>query len=672
MSVPLSPAFRKKATVAVFMVVIFGLVYFLMFLLSLGALAGLSYIGAMLVLAKPHFITLALGIGLLIAGIFIVVFMVKSLFSIKVKDDHKMMELDLESEPELKALIVSLTSEIQTKLPKKVYLTHAVNASVFYESSFWSMFFPVRKNLMIGVGLVNGVTVSEFKGILAHEFGHSSQRSMAVGSYVNNVNKLIHNMLYDNEGYQNAMNSWMGNNNYFRIASWLAVVYNGGVQYILRQLYVLVNKGHFALSREMEFHADAIGASVVGPQPMIDSLLRMDLVSQSFDNVVDHYNGRISENIKPDNIFSRHSFALGFTGKQRRLDFNNGFPHLSPEQALVKSRLRVEDLWASHPGHDERIASISAFGHSEKSTDQRPAGTLFRDFEQTQKDVTAYLFTVVAYESATSSDALSDFEKAYSDVFQSSFPDVFNGYYDNHNPLSVDVSDEREGEFQDFFGPDSLALIKESMVLQQDISLLDFMTANSDAYRNFEFDGGRYKSDKAALVSEILGKKLMEIKAAIQENDQMAFRYFRTKASQKGTVDALTDAYREFFENDGEYDAYVLPLQAMHEAFLFAYETRKYEEIHRELKAFLVVEDDFRKALEKMMSDEKFRNFLTDETTEILQSYLTERPVYFDGQSYDDEAIGKKDMAMYWYRWMMQEAYLSAKKRLLSLQENLM
>jgi len=38
------------------------------------------------------------------------------------------------------------------------------------------MFLPVKKNLQIGMALVNSVTVTEFKAILAHEFGHFSQK----------------------------------------------------------------------------------------------------------------------------------------------------------------------------------------------------------------------------------------------------------------------------------------------------------------------------------------------------------------------------------------------------------------------------------------------------------------------------------------------------------------
>ncbi|WP_435523453.1 M48 family metalloprotease, partial [Chryseobacterium indoltheticum] len=67
------------------------------------------------------------------------------------------------------------------------------------------MFFPIQKNLTIGVGLINTTTKQELKAILSHEFGHFSQRSMKVGSYVYNVNQIIFNLVNDDASYRNSI-----------------------------------------------------------------------------------------------------------------------------------------------------------------------------------------------------------------------------------------------------------------------------------------------------------------------------------------------------------------------------------------------------------------------------------------------------------------------------------
>lgn len=92
------------------------------------------------------------------------------------------LEIAEEEEPKLFELIESISKEIGTNFPQKVYLGIGVDAMVFYDSNFRNLFFPSRENLMIGLGLVNSMSESELKAILAHEFGHFTQRSLNVYS----------------------------------------------------------------------------------------------------------------------------------------------------------------------------------------------------------------------------------------------------------------------------------------------------------------------------------------------------------------------------------------------------------------------------------------------------------------------------------------------------------
>src|SRR5690606_19974293 len=118
------------------------------------------------------------------------------------------VEITDQDQPELFAFIRQVAADTQAPFPKKIFISSDVNASVSYDSSFWSMFFPVRKNLTIGLGLVNSLNLSEFKAVMAHEFGHFSQRSMKLGSYVYNVNRILHNMLYDNSGFSRLLSGF--------------------------------------------------------------------------------------------------------------------------------------------------------------------------------------------------------------------------------------------------------------------------------------------------------------------------------------------------------------------------------------------------------------------------------------------------------------------------------
>ena len=201
MNITISDNFKKMTTKAIISIVLFLIVYILLIVLAIG-LTILSVLGAIyLIAAKPMAITIGLGIGLASLGFLVLAFLFKFIFKKHTVDRSHLTEITQETEPKLFQFIQEIVDEVGTKFPKKVYISSEVNAGVFYDSSFWSMFFPIRKNLQIGLGLVNTITEQEFKAILAHEFGHFSQKSMKVGSYVYNVNQVIFNMLYDNDSY---------------------------------------------------------------------------------------------------------------------------------------------------------------------------------------------------------------------------------------------------------------------------------------------------------------------------------------------------------------------------------------------------------------------------------------------------------------------------------------
>jgi Zn-dependent protease with chaperone function len=125
---------------------------------------------------------LIFGLGLCAA--FLAVFMIKALFFVN-RNDHTLdLEVTAKGQPELFEFLNQLAKDTGAPRPHRVFLSPRVNAAVFYDLSILNLIFPSKKNLDIGLPLVNVLTISEFKAVLAHEFGHFAQRSMAVGRWV--------------------------------------------------------------------------------------------------------------------------------------------------------------------------------------------------------------------------------------------------------------------------------------------------------------------------------------------------------------------------------------------------------------------------------------------------------------------------------------------------------
>jgi Zn-dependent protease with chaperone function len=130
----------------------------------------------------PKIFMVIVGLGLMCLGISVIYFLIKFIF-VRSKDENaSRVEITENQQPRLFAFIRQLSKETHTPFPKKIFISPDFNACVFYNSGFRSMFLPVRKNLEIGLGLVNSINASELKAVIAHEFGHFSQRSMKLGS----------------------------------------------------------------------------------------------------------------------------------------------------------------------------------------------------------------------------------------------------------------------------------------------------------------------------------------------------------------------------------------------------------------------------------------------------------------------------------------------------------
>ena len=218
-SVEVSQGFKRQARRAILSIIFFIIVYIILLALAIGLTAYSFYLGILLISVYTHLISIALGVGLMSMGVLLLFFMLKFLFKRHKVDRSHLKEIKRAEEPELFAMIDDIVAKVGTRFPKKVYLSGDINASVFYDSSFWSMFLPIEKNLMVGIGLTNVVTVEELRAILSHEFGHFSQKSMKVGSSVYNVNQVIFNMLFDNESFEKLASGWASISARFTAAS---------------------------------------------------------------------------------------------------------------------------------------------------------------------------------------------------------------------------------------------------------------------------------------------------------------------------------------------------------------------------------------------------------------------------------------------------------------------
>lgn len=675
--VQLTAEFKSQATRSILSIALFIFVYLIILTLAV-MLTGLCIaLGALLVITKPMFITIALGIGLSSLGVLILIFLLKFVFKSHRVDRSNLIEVTEQQEPQLFNMIREIVETVGTTFPKKVYLSSEVNAAVFYDSSFWSMFFPVRKNLLIGMGLTNTITREELKAILSHEFGHFSQKTMKVGSYVYNVNQVIFNMLFENESYESLAQEWSDASGYFSVFVVIAGKINAGIQWILRKLYVVVNKSYMGLSREMEFHADEIAASVTGFEPLKTSLLRMALADNSFNNVLNFYNSKIGLNIKSNNLYHDQSAVMHFVAEFNNIPLKNLLPDISLEEQskFNKSKLVISDQWSSHPTTEQRISRLEKSGFTADITSDAPANTIFSDAEKLQQQITEKIFESVEYDGETQKMTSIEFSEEYKkETLNDSFSKIYNGYYDNKNPLKFDLSNDEANEqtsVSDLFSDMKVDLVYSALALENDIQTLQSIINKTFNIKTFDYDGIRYKRKEASQLINKLKPELENLNQIIKDNDKKIFGFFKKEESRQNRQGRLAQIYSTFFQYDDDFESKFELSNKLSKDLEFVGETTPFEVIKANFKKIEPTEQQLKNAITALLTDPLLQNDITSETQEKLKEYTSTTLEYFGGTSYKDENLSTLYFAINSFNYLLSRKYFLLKKELLDYQEEL-
>jgi len=676
--IKISQEFKNQTIRAVLSIILFVIIYLLMLVLAVGLTAFCVYTGVMLIVIKPMIITLALGIGLASLGVLVLFFLLKFIFKSHKVDRSHLTEIKKADEPKLFKMIDDIIKEVGTDFPKKVYLSSDVNASVFYDSSFWSMLFPIKKNLQIGLGLVNTVTQSELKAILSHEFGHFSQKTMKVGSYVYNVNQVIFNLLVDNEAYDELLQKWANASGYFSIFVVIAFKIIEGIKWVLKQVYDVVNKSYMALSREMEFHADEIAANVTGYEPLKDSLLRLHLTDYSFNSVLSFYDKKIADNLKSDNIYNDHLFVTNFLAKESNIQLNNNLPQVSEKDLnkFNKSKLVIKDQWASHPSTEDRVKMLEKTGLSQTNPNNEPANLLFTDIEKTQNEITQKIFTNVVYSGECSTLPVEGFQSYFKeDYLKNTFSKIYNSYYDIKNPLFFDVQhieyNTEHAQLEDLFSQNKVDEVYTAVSLQSDIELIKQISDKTLDVKTFDYEGIKYfKQDCQALLSK-LKKELEILNEKIRSNDIEIFKYFKTKEQKANLNPLLENLYIHFFNFDKEFDTkYDVYIQLSIELQFTSY-TTPFEQIRANFNKIEPLEKRLKKGITEILESQDYQVELTKEIKENFELYLSKKWQYFGIDTYENDNLQMLFSAVNNYAFLLSRGYFLTKQKLLNYQVEL-
>lgn len=668
-TITVSPAFRKLAVKVVCTIVLFIITYLTLFTASVGLTILCGWLALIILSASVSGWAIALSLGLMLMGGMITYFLLKFIFARHTADRTGLTEITREQEPGLFAMVQEIVGEVKTDFPKKIYLSADVNAAVFYDSSFWSMIFPARKNLQIGIGLVNSTTQLELKAILAHEFGHFSQRSMKLGSFVYNVNQVIFNMLYDNETYNENVSEVADMHWFFKLFTNIAGALLEGVQWILRKNYNLINLTYMGLSREMEFHADQVAATVTGSAPLISSMLRMDMASDALNRVRDVYNSRYQESLNPANIYTQQRWMMAYISRSSSLQLRDGLPVVTEAhfERYSKSKLVIKNQWASHPATEDRIAALHKLFIQKTQEDIRPANLLFQDIIAWQEYFTKSLFAGITYPGKVVIEADAVFERNYEKRYPLFvYPALFNGYFDRWH-LTPGLSGMSSGTSRPaiLFSDAMSAMAASLQILEGDKAVLHELTVVEHCIKTFDYDGVKYNMDNIYSLTERLDGIIADHRRRLEENDGKAIALFRSLAVSRGEGNEWEAKYAFYSTAQQQHEALLGAFNALVQSIWFMREPHAFAQIQLRLPDIAHPERQFRKQLGSMLTEEVWRVAMRPEQQGTFIRYLANDHVYFTEKGYDKYAISLLFNTLEYFPAVLAAGRDGAKLRLL-------
>lgn len=571
-------------------------------------------------------------IGVMIGGIgFSVMFsiyLVKFIFS-KTQNVNANRRLVTETEcPALFNAIREVASATQCPMPKKVYLSPDVNACVFYDTSFWSIFFPVKKNLEIGLGLFTSTNTSELKGILAHEFGHFSQKSMKIGSSVYITNTVLYNLAFQEDKWDQWVDKWcMLPVQLLAIFGMLTRRFTNLVRKILQNMYKVVNRSYFRLSRQMEYDADAIACSYVGNQVFASALRKIEVLGTTFEITRNGLTDLSEEKKKVSNIFESHQIVTDFITYKNQISLrsqslmNKDIPSQFPE-----SRIVVENVWDTHPSLSSRISHLPIQSGEISENDLSSSWTLLPDTYK--EEISQIIEAQIAENTQTPEDETKtisneDFMQWYKEYYRkNTIPEEYQTFL-QRDIATFDRSLVTIEETENPFSPSNSEIIKE-----YSIATNDWNTLCSVYNKELEIESISYLGEKCSIDKLPMDKHrtyILSLFEKIKQIDYDIYKYVSYRVmddvSLKENVNSLYNAI--FFVKEFK-DQYDIPLTDQINALIAEFNrpiNRDEENIKQLKKTVNALEKDIKQTM-SMCDWEILSEVTIPETINQLKSFV--------------------------------------------------
>lgn len=644
-----SAQYKKQIALVLLSLGVFFLLYF--GIMAICALFLLSAVGSLVLLGLGQSFAplVVIQLFLCLPVMMLLVYMAKNLFrwGRQEKTDH--VEIFAAEHPRLFDFIHRVCDETGAPYPKRVFVNYEVNAMAFSDgNSFWHLFIPTEKNLLLGMGLINAVNLTEFKALLAHEFGHFSQKSTKLGAYVYTAFGIMNQIVEGRDFFDRFIDGWCRLDVRISWPAWVFYAILWILRRILMGLRYLIFYFHRGLSRQMEFNADLVAVSVAGSDAPVHLLYRCTFADRCLSQSIQDLQTAMDHHLYTADMFFHQSHAGAFI-RRREKKPQMGEPPTLPANPVQTSQVFERDddeqatMWSTHPSNHDREQNAKAI-YIRSQFDERSPWLLFDDIEQLRADVTYKFYRVhfkvaknVVQAEPEEIQTFIDDERA-----ETTYDPRYQGLYNYRNLLLEDIYDLAQKSKRE---PWTIAQLSQTQATLYNVEVKhraqlynkrleehNLLLAISKGWHKpknneFEFRGEFFDTDDAKRLLRKVDKEIEKDHEWLTDLDRKVFQtYFQMAlhVSQEIAEDLfkryrfhleLQKIWKELKNQDAPVNAAVNFLQNLKssrlETHFFQEALTIFRDAHRSLRDALRASEEMDiPALKNMTAGESLRKFL--------------------------------------------------------------
>jgi len=307
----------------------------------------------------------------IVAGVILILFMLKPLFA-PARGSGRRVSITRARQGLLFAFIEKLCDSVHSPRPSRIELNFQLNAGAGLGDGILSLF-RRQPVLHIGLPLVAGLSLQQFSGILAHEFGHFSQGlGMRASFVIRSINHWFARVVYERDEWD----AWL-------IATSEEVDVRIGFIFYFARMAVFISRmilwcfmitSHAVscwLGRQMEFDADLHEIRFSGSAEFPRTALRLQILNAGFVQ-----------------------FARSQTNQREHTSLNSGNPirdmiahtEMLDEAEIQRLKRRIDKgrtgWFDTHPSDSDRIRRAEKEAAPGVFQSDLPAEALFSEFDQ--------------------------------------------------------------------------------------------------------------------------------------------------------------------------------------------------------------------------------------------------------------------------------------------------